>query len=200
MKPEEFVKKLYPFAKASEEKKGISAVFTLAQAALETGWGNSAPGNMYFGVKCKSTHPKRQLLRTTEISTRNDLKFPEIISITPFDDNGIQRYRYRIRDWFRKYDTPEESFTDHAQFFYDNPRYKDALEVKGDPREFARRIALAGYATDPDYADKLIDLIDKISLLVLPPEGPIIVETKVDPVKEVSRCWFTDWVFRLFKR
>jgi flagellar protein FlgJ len=71
-----------------------------------------------------------------------------------------------VRDWFRKYNTPEESFTDHAQFFFRNKRYAKALLVKEDPREFARRVAAAGYATDPNYATLLVVMIDKIEVVI----------------------------------
>jgi len=183
MKPEDFVKQLLPHAYITEQKSGISAIFTLAQAALETGWGNSAPGNMYFGVKWrKSDKCKKQLLRTTEISTKPDLKFPEIISVTPFENKGKQMYRYRVRDWFRAYDSPEESFTDHAQFFIRNKRYTVALEAKVNPVKFAQEVAKAGYATDPDYADKLITTINRVALIL---QG--FIEKDADkPVKEVE--------------
>lgn len=65
------------------------------------------------------------------------------------------KYEYIVRDWFRKYDSPEDSFTDHAKFFFENKRYKDALHVKDDPYKFAEAIARAGYATDPNYAASL---------------------------------------------
>ena len=57
MTPKEFVKKYHPFALETERKTGIDARFTLAQAALETGWGKSAPGNMFFGVKAGPSVP-----------------------------------------------------------------------------------------------------------------------------------------------
>ena len=85
--------------------------------------------------------------------------FPEIISITKRADG---KYLYVVRDWFRKYDTPEESFTDHAQFFIKNERYAEALKVKSDPYKFAEEVAKAGYATAPNYADTLKKVIKMI--------------------------------------
>jgi len=167
MKSEDFVKRFYPFAQVTQTKTGISALFILAQAAHESAYGAAAPGNMFFGKKDDDgTNGNEQLLRTTEYSQRMDLKFPEIISITPCVRNGLPYYKYVVRDWFRKYNTPEESFTDHAQFFFRNKRYAKALLVKEDPREFARRVAAAGYATDPNYATLLVVMIDKIEVVI----------------------------------
>lgn len=159
--PIEFVNQYYDFAKQTEEKKGIDARFILAQAALETGWGASAPGNMFFGVKASKNTPdsQKQLIRTREVLKSPNVQFPEIISVTPRADG---RYDYVVKDWFRKYETPEQSFTDHADFFFNNRRYSEALKVKHDPFAFADAIALAGYATDPNYAKTLKSIIRTI--------------------------------------
>lgn len=160
MKPSEFVKKYYTYAKASEIKSGISSVFILAQAAIESAWGKVAPGNMFFGVKdTDGVNGNEQLLKTTEYSRRADLEFPEIISITPVIINGQKYFRYRVKDYFRKYDSPEDCFDDHASFFYKNSRYRKALGVAHDPVQFAIQVAKAGYATDPNYSDTLIKVI-----------------------------------------
>lgn len=156
MKVSEFVSKFYPFAIETQCKSGISAIAILAQAAWESGWGRAAPGNMFFGVKdTDGVNGNEQLLTTTEYSRRADLKFPEIISITPIIKNGHKTFKYKIKDYFRKYNTPEESFTDHANFFHKNPRYKKALKVKCNPYLFIEAVAKAGYATDPNYAENL---------------------------------------------
>jgi flagellar protein FlgJ len=161
MTAKEFVNEYYPFAKQTEDKTGISAAFTLAQAGLETGWGKSAPGNMFFGVKANPNvfpEGKRQLIVTSEVLSDNKQsgKFPVVLSITKREDG---KFLYRVKDWFRKYDSPEESFTDHANVFLSNKRYAEALTVKGDPYKFADSIAKAGYATDPDYAKSLRGVI-----------------------------------------
>lgn len=163
MEPREFVLKYLPFAKQTETKTGISAIAILAQAALESGWGKAAPGNMFFGVKdTDGINGNEQLLTTTEYSRRANLSFPEIISITPIVRNGIKMYRYRVKDYFRKYATPEESFTDHARFLMRNKRYSNALKVKHSPELFIDAIANAGYATAPDYAKTLKALVTTI--------------------------------------
>lgn len=159
----EFIKKYKNFALDTERKTGISHLFILAQAGLESGWGKSVPGNMFFGVKALKSTPKekKQILRTTEVlDTPNEKsKFPEVISITKRTDG---KYLYIVRDWFMKYDTPEECFTNHAQFFFRNKRYAKALEVKVDPYKFAEEVAKAGYATAPNYAESLKTLIKEI--------------------------------------
>ena len=157
----EFVKKYKPFALETERKTGISHLFILAQSALETGWGKSAPGNMMFGVKASIFTPpeKRQLVQTTEILSTDKAKFPVIISIEKRSDG---KFKYTVKDWFRKYDSPEESFTDHANLFLNNRRYAKALLVRSDPYKFAEEVAQAGYATAPNYADSLKKLIKEI--------------------------------------
>ncbi|WP_454988640.1 glycoside hydrolase family 73 protein [Capnocytophaga sputigena] len=160
MTPKEFIKQYKPFALETERKTGISHLFTLAQAALESGWGKNVPGNMFFGVKAGKDTPseKKQLLTTTEILSSPNLKhlFPLVISVKMLSSG---KYKYEVKDWFRKYDTPEECFTDHAQFFFRNKRYAKALEVKADPYKFAEEVAKAGYATAPDYANSLKKII-----------------------------------------
>ena len=151
----DFVKQFLPFAKQTQDKSGIKRLAILTQAALESGWGKHAPGNMFFGVKdFDGLNGNEQLLQTTEISRRRDLKFPVIISVTPITRNGIAYFKYTVKDYFRKYNTPEESFTDHANFFIKNKRYSEALKVKEDPYKFLEEVAKAGYATDPDYYAK----------------------------------------------
>ncbi len=158
MTPKEFVRKYHPFALETQRKTGISALFVLAQAALETGWGKSAPGNMFFGVKAGPHVPehKKQLLRTREVLLTSGVKFPEVVSVRRLQSG---KYEYVVKDWFRKYETPEESFTDHAKLFLSGARYRSALSVKGDPYAFADAVAAAGYATAPDYAAALKGVI-----------------------------------------
>ena len=163
MTPKEFIKQYKPFALQTERKTGISHLFTLAQAALESFWGKKAPGNMFFGVKASKDTPanKKQLLTTTEILSSPNLKhlFPLVISVKMLSSG---KYKYEVKDWFRKYDTPEECFTHHAQFFFINKRYAKALEVKAAPYKFADEVAKAGYATAPNYADSLKKIIKMI--------------------------------------
>ncbi|WP_454986285.1 glycoside hydrolase family 73 protein [Capnocytophaga bilenii] len=163
MTPKDFIKQYKPFALETERKTGISHLFILAQAALETGWAKSVPGNMFFGVKAGNETPaeEKQLLTTTEVLNSPNMKhlFPQVMSVKMLT-NG--KWLYRVKDWFRKYDTPEECFTDHAQFFFKNKRYAKALLVRSDPYKFAEEVAKAGYATAPNYAESLKALIKEI--------------------------------------
>ena len=163
MNPSEFVRKYFEYARNSEKKSGISAVFILAQAAIESGWGRVAPGNAFFGVKdADCINNNEQLLITTEYSRKADLKFPEIISVEPVIIKGQHYFKYRVKDYFRKYNSPEECFDDYAGFFIKNPRYRFAMAVASDPEQMAMQVARASYATDPEYADTLLKVIQRI--------------------------------------
>ena len=156
MTAKNFVKNYLPFAKQTEAKSGIPAIAILAQAALESGWGDHAPGNMFFGVKdVDGINGNEQLITTTEYSRRADLQFPVIISVVPVTINEQKYFKYAVKDYFRKYNTPEECFTDHVKFFFANPRYAAALQVKSNTDRFIEEIAKAGYATAPNYAASL---------------------------------------------
>jgi flagellum-specific peptidoglycan hydrolase FlgJ len=156
----QFVDKYYPFAKIAEQKTGISAVFILAQAALESGYGKHAPGNNFFGIKdSDGINGNEQLLTTTEILPHPNAKFPVILWIKEILMKGKKMYQYRIKDYFRKYTSPDEGFAAYANFFFRYKRYAEALKYKSDPYRFAEEIAQAGYATDPLYKEKLVKII-----------------------------------------
>ena len=164
-KASNFVSQYYQYAKQSEAENGINALAIMAQAALESGWGITVVGNMLFGIKATPNTPahKRQLLTTTEYLRSSNVEFPEVISVTK-QSNGL--YKYKVKDWFRKYDTPKESFDDHAKFFFENPRYAKALTVRSDANRFVEEIAKAGYATAPNYAGTLKSIIKTIERYV----------------------------------
>lgn len=152
----EFITAYLPEALKTYAKTGIHPLAILSQAALESGWGKAAPGFMFFGVKdTDGINGNEQLLITTEYSRRSDLKFPEILSITPTVRNGQKWFKYKVKDYFRKYESAEQCFTDHANFFRNNKRYAKALTVASNPYKFIDEIAKAGYATDPNYAATL---------------------------------------------
>jgi flagellum-specific peptidoglycan hydrolase FlgJ len=161
MKPADFVAAYKGYALQTQSKTGIPALVILAQAALESGWGRAAPGNMFFGVKdTDGLNGNEQLITTTEYLRRADVKFPEVISITPVVRNGQKWFKYKVKEYFRKYNSPEECFTHHALFLLKNKRYAQALKVKDNPYAFIEALAKAGYATAPDYA-KTVKLVAK---------------------------------------
>lgn len=156
MTPKTFVKSFLKDAQVCEQTTGISAIAILSQAALESGWGEVAPNNMFFGIKdTDGVNGNEQLLTTTEYSRLSNAKFPNIMSVTPVIRNGQKWFKYKIKDYFRKYNTPAESFIDHSQFFLRNKRYTKALTVANDYNKFFEEIAKAGYATAPSYAETL---------------------------------------------
>jgi flagellar protein FlgJ len=154
----DFVKTYYKDAMLSQLKTGISLVFTLAQAALESGWGSHAPKFNFFGIKYTGTGEK-QLLSTREVLKTSSAKFPIIKSITQLTK---KTWEYHVEDWFRAYNSASESFIGHGNFFLQNSNYKQALTVKNDPNAFANEISKAGYATDPNYAVALTKIITMV--------------------------------------
>lgn len=163
---EMFYKKCVDFAKKVENNTGINHLAILAQAALESGWGKSAPGNMFFGVKdTDGVNGNEQLLTTTEYHKTVDVKYPVVLAVVPVIINGQKKFKYRVKDYFRKYPSPYESFLDHANFLIRNKRYSKALTVKEDPILFLTEVASAGYATDPQYRKKILWCLEEIKKL-----------------------------------
>lgn len=139
MKPQEFLDMLVPAAQACMRASGIPASFTLAQAALESGWGAKAPGCNLFGIKAdKGWKGAVTVFATHEV---------------------INGKRIAIDDQFRCYANYDEALADRAAFFVRNKRYAACfLETTG--AGWARAVAKAGYATDPKYADSLIAVMN----------------------------------------
>ncbi len=145
-------------ARASQQRYGIPWEVTLAQCAVESGWARFAPGNNAFGVKAFSDWKgAKALRRTREVLDTPNKKFPKVHSVTEKKDGDKTTYEYIVDDWFRVYNSVDESFRDHAEFLQKD-NYKAARGVT-DPIEFARAIAKAGYATDPTYFGALSNVI-----------------------------------------
>lgn len=162
MKAKKFIDKYLPEANKVERETGISAIAMIAQSAGENGW-KPGPGNMMFGVKdTDGINGNEQLIRTTEYFPTPDRKFPVIHSITRVKKGNVYVYKYDIEDYFRKFDTPADSFRHYAQFIFDNPRYKKALEVRHDPVAYLREIARAGYATNPNYEEYMMMMLRSV--------------------------------------
>jgi len=117
----------------------IPASITLAQGILESGYGNSELaryGNNHFGIKC------------------HDWKGETMLK----DDDHKD-------DCFRKYETANESFDDHSKFLAKRGRYSSLFDLKTtDYKGWAKGLKKAGYATNPKYANLLIDLIEENEL------------------------------------
>jgi len=122
---------------------------TVAQAILESDWGDSLltrNANNLFGVKAVGGLGNDGVVWMLTME---------------YDDDGTAFY---VRDPFRAYKSLADSVRDHDLFFVRNDRYAAAFEAGVDAQEFARRVAAGGYATDPEYADKLIELMDRYDL------------------------------------
>lgn len=135
----EYIERYKHIAKAHEEIHKIPACITLAQGILESGSGTSRlakEANNHFGIKCHSN----------------------------WQGNTFHKDDDKKNECFRAYDTPEESFEDHA-LFLKKKRYADLfdLDIK-DYEGWAKGLKQAGYATNPKYPQLLIDLIEKYSL------------------------------------
>lgn len=165
MKTNEFVKWIYPQAKAMKE---IDPMFVTAQAALESGWGKSAIGNNLFGItKGSSWTGAVQLVNTTEYFSRPDVTFkaPEkVLSVTKVSD---KRYKYSVKRLFRDYATVADCLSDHLAILK-KPGYADAWPQRNDACQYVRKIQDcigSKYATSPEYVatmDKLFAMIEKI--------------------------------------
>ena len=152
MTPELFVKTYLLEAKKVEAKTGFHYLIPLTQGALESGWGAKVKGNNFFGIKdTDGVNGNEQLITTTEYLSTDKAKFPTIISITKVGN----KFKYIVKDWFRKYPSAEKAFEDHINFFLKNKRYSEAIKYKSNPERFFEEIAKAGYATAPDYANQL---------------------------------------------
>lgn len=144
LSPAKFLELFGPIARATMLKMGVPASVILAQAALETGWGSSTikDAKNLFGIK--GTGPAG----TVSVPTRE------------YGKNGY----YSTTAKFRKYNSWQESMEDHSKLLSTAGRYKKAMAVKNDPKQFAREIHKAGYATDPQYSNKLIKLMDSYDM------------------------------------
>jgi flagellum-specific peptidoglycan hydrolase FlgJ len=133
--PETFVSSTLPTVTSIIEGSGIFPEVALAQAALESGWGKSVKGNNYYGIKGEG-----QTITTHEV---------------------VDGKRVKIEDEFREFEGFADSVTGYREFLTTNPRYEKALQADS-PEAQAKALQEAGYATDPDYAEKLISIMKRI--------------------------------------
>lgn len=145
----EFQAKLMPHAREASQATGIPARFMLGQAALESGWGkreiraaDGTPSHNLFGVKAGG-----------------NWKGPVVETVTTEYVNGVAQ---KSVEKFRAYDSYADAFRDYANLLRGNPRYAGVMAqvAQGlDAEGFANGLQRAGYATDPNYADKLSRII-----------------------------------------
>ena len=122
-------------------RSGIPASLTLAQAALESNWGKgriALEGNNFFGIKCHNGWAGQC------VQEQDDEVLPSS---------------------FRIYNSVEESFRDRSKFLLSNQRYKPLFQLPAtDYREWAYGLKRCGYATDEQYPEKLIRIIEENNL------------------------------------
>lgn len=154
LRRQEFIETLLPEARIGARKLGTTPSVVLAIAALETGWGRSmikdGDGNNshnLFGIKASAADTRYAITRTTE-----------------YIDGSPQK----IDDKFKVFADDADAVEGFIDFLTVNPRYEKALEHAGEPERFLRELQKAGYATDPEYADKAISIMRQIEQKPLP--------------------------------
>jgi peptidoglycan hydrolase FlgJ len=145
--PAEFVHRMLPSIKTAAASLGVNPLGLMAQAALETGWGqrmprnaDGSPSNNMFGIKAGE-----------------GWSGPKAVADTMEVTNGVAAPK---RTAFRSYGSIEESVNDFAALLKNSPRYKDALAAGTDAQAYVSRIGGSGYATDPEYGNKLNEILN----------------------------------------
>lgn len=150
---QEFIDMLMPTALEVSAETGIDPRIIVAQAAQETGWGRSAPGNNFFGIKSHG-QSGGQTLNTHEY---------------------INGERVNVSDSFRTFGSPEDSVRGYGEFIRSNPRYGDFMAAQGLDAQLDA-LQASGYATDPNYSQSVGSIARGIAL----PQQPTQVAS-VDP-------------------
>jgi flagellar protein FlgJ len=153
----DFVQKLYPCAVQAAKELGVEPKVLLAQAALETGWGRSVIKNSdgsssfnLFNIKAsKAWHGGQAQVSTLEF------------------EQGIAK---KVNAGFRSYASFQESFQDYVDFIKSNPRYGNALQQVGNGERYLQALQQAGYATDPNYADKVMGIYHSSAMSEFEPQ------------------------------
>jgi peptidoglycan hydrolase FlgJ len=143
----QFVNAVLPTIRRVAQGLGVNPLGLLAQAALETGWGrrmahtaDGRPSLNLFGIKAgEGWSGSRAVADTLEFN------------------GGVATQR---RTAFRAYGSIEESVGDFANLLSNSPRYRDAVAVGGDAKAYVHSIARSGYASDPEYGNKLNQILD----------------------------------------
>lgn len=144
--PGQFVKALYPEARQAAARIGVAPEVLLAQSALETGWGgavmseNGVSSHNLFGIKADTRWDGARVFGRT-IEYRDNIAAAKI-------------------EPFRSYDSLRESFDDYAGFILSQPRYHKAVNNAEDSAVYVNELQRAGYATDPDYASKILKIMN----------------------------------------
>ncbi|MBZ2175137.1 glucosaminidase domain-containing protein [Schnuerera sp. xch1] len=139
MNKKEFIEVVGKAAQENYREYGILPSLVIAQAILESGWGDKAIENNIFGIKAGSYWTGKITIRETK------------------EWDGCKYFNKKAK--FRAYDSIKDSIRDYLELIGKSKRYKRIKEAK-DYREAVKFIYEAGYATDPKYGDKLIQIIE----------------------------------------
>jgi flagellar protein FlgJ len=149
--PAEFVSQVMPAIERAAADLGVDARGLLAQAALETGWGqrmprlaDGSPSHNLFGIKATDEWSGAR-------ATADTMEFA----------NGVMTPR---RSAFRAYGSVDESIADFAKLLKNSPRYRDVIAAGGNTEAYVESIGKSGYATDPQYANKLNKILNSGAL------------------------------------
>ena len=147
----QFVNAVLPTIRRVAQGLGVNPLGLLAQAALETGWGrrmahtaDGSPSLNLFGIKAgESWNGSRAVADTLEFN------------------GGVATQR---RTTFRAYGSIEESVNDFANLLSNSPRYREAVDAGNDAQAYVHSIARSGYASDPEYGNKLNQILNSDTL------------------------------------
>jgi flagellar protein FlgJ len=149
--PAEFVNRIMPSIQRAASALGVNPLGMLAQAALETGWGQRMPRNAdgssshnLFGIKAGDGWT----------GARAAADSMEVI-------DGVATPR---RSTFRAYGSIEDSVNDFANLLKNSPRYREVLAAGGNSGGYVASMGKSGYATDPDYGNKLNQILGSDTL------------------------------------
>lgn len=143
----EFVKSILPAARQAARQLGLEPLALVAQAALETGWGQrmfkAVDGRESFNLFGIKAQPEWQ----GEVAVVDTLEYRQ----------GIARQE---KAKFRVYDSLQAGLQDYVDFIRQQPRYQDAVAVSHDTANYFQQLQAAGYATDPNYAQKILQVMN----------------------------------------
>ncbi|MCB1666984.1 MAG: flagellar assembly peptidoglycan hydrolase FlgJ [Porticoccaceae bacterium] len=149
--PEQFIRDVWDHAVNAASELGVDPQVLVAQSALETGWGKkvirAADGSSSFNL--------------FGIKANGDWKGGSAVVNTVEYRDGLASIEKAA---FRVYDSLASSFDDYVSFLKANPRYQQALEKVSDSSEFVSELQSAGYATDPQYAEKIMNIVNRDTL------------------------------------
>ena len=123
----------------------------LGQSFLESTGGKHAPGLNFFGMKCGkawlAAKKPKQYLWTKEM---------------------VDGQLKPVKDWFRKYMTPEECFADYKHFIMDNPRYAEAVKNTDNEELYIELIAKTGYSSLPwfEYKKRVLNCVKQVKITI----------------------------------